>query len=473
MRRSKIIATIGPASADRHTLKKLIDNGMDVARLNFSHGTHESQLKSITSLRSISEELNRPIAILQDLQGPKLRTGVIPDSKKVVVETGDQLNLTSEEEGRGGLDIPVTYALLAKEVGPGDTILIDDGHIELKVIDSDGVRVKTEVIVGGEIGSHKGINVPNVALSASCITDKDRIDLEFGLSHGIDAIALSFVRRADDILQLRELVSQSDLQGRPPLIIAKLERPEAIENLEHILEESDGVMVARGDLGVEVSPERVPSLQKQIIQEALARQRFVITATQMLESMISNARPTRAEASDVANAVFDGSDALMLSGETAIGKYPEKSLATMHRIILDAEQHAFKWGKQVVIESWTDDDAVATTHAARSLAHDRQVAAMAVFTRSGRSARLLSAVRPTVPILAFTPEATTYRQLSLAWGVVPHLIEMAHTVEEMIEHVRSACLKSGTVSEGQQVVIVASLPVGKMGPPNFTLLQTI
>jgi pyruvate kinase len=286
-------------------------------------------------------------------------------------------------------------------------------------------------------------------------------------------VALSFVRQSEDIVQLRELITESNALEQAPLIIAKLERPEAIDNLEAILDVSDGVMVARGDLGVEVSPEKVPSLQKQIIQEALARQRFVITATQMLESMISNARPTRAEASDVANAVFDGSDVLMLSGETAVGSYPVQTLATMDRIIVDAERHAVKWGQQITIESLTDDDAVATTHAARALAHDRQVAALAVFTRSGRSAWLLSSVRPNVPILAFTPEASTYRQLTLAWGVIPHLIDMADSVEEMIEHVRKACLESGIVSAGEQVVMVASLPVGAMGPPNFTLLQKV
>ena len=473
IRRSKIIATIGPASADRKTLEQLFKAGMDVARLNFSHGNHEDQLEVIQSLRTLSEELDRPLTILQDLQGPKLRTGIIPGGRIVQVEAKQRLTLTTTEPPQDGSEIPVTYAPLAKEVGPGDTILINDGRIELRVKESDGIRVQTEVVVGGEIGSRKGINIPGVALSASSITEKDREDLAFGLSQGIDAVALSFVRRSEDIVQLRKLISESQSDDLNPLIIAKLERPEAIDNLKAILEVSDGVMVARGDLGVEVSPEKVPSLQKQIIQEALARQRFVITATQMLESMITNPRPTRAEASDVANAVFDGSDVLMLSGETAVGQYPTEAIATMHRIIVDAEQHAVEWGQHITIESRTDDDAIATTHAARALAHDRQVAALAVFTRSGRSACLLSTVRPTVPILAFTPEANTYQQLSLSWGVIPHLIAMAHSVEEMIEHVRSACLESGIVSPGQQVVMVASLPVGAMGPPNFTLLQKV
>lgn len=473
MRRSKIIATVGPATASRKSLNQMLAAGMDVARLNFSHGNHEDHLKVIQRLRSLSEERNQSLTILQDLQGPKLRTGIVAGGKNILVEAGQKITLTTEENVDKPDTIPISYALLAKEVSPGDRILIDDGSLELRVLTSDGTRVQTEVVIGGKIGSRKGINVPGVALSAASITPKDRQDLAFGLDQGVDAVALSFVRRSDDMSKLRELIEEFKPGERSPILIAKLERPEAIDNLKTILDVTDGVMVARGDLGVEVSPERVPSLQKQIIKEASAQQRFVITATQMLESMISNPHPTRAEASDVANAVFDGSDALMLSGETAVGKYPMEALATMDRIIVDAEQHAVEWGQQIHFPSSTNDDAIATTNAARALAHDRQVAAVAVFTRSGRSARLLSSVRPIVPILAFTPEEDTYHQLSLAWGVVPRLIPMADSVEEMIEHVRKACLGTGLVSKGQQVVMVASLPVGAMGNPNFTLLLEI
>jgi len=294
------------------------------------------------------------------------------------------------------------------------------------------------------------------------------------LEQGVDAVAMSYVRTADDLIDLRNAIVGYDPDFRSLPIIAKLERPGAVEQLDAILDVCDGVMVARGDLGVEVSPERVPSLQKHIIQRANIEMKTVITATQMLETMINHPHPTRAEASDVANAVFDGSDALMLSGETAIGKYPTKSVETMNRIILDAEKHAPEWGyrsKDEIVT--TTDDAVATTHAARSLANDRNVAAIAVFTRSGRTARLMSKVRPRVPIIAFTPEQTTYHLMPLLWGVIPNLIPMAHSVEEMIERVREACLASGIVRPGQQVVMVASLPIGAMGPPNFTLLHTI
>ncbi len=472
-RRSKIIATVGPASSSRTVLNQLFEAGMDVARLNFSHGTHEDQLKVIENIRSISQEKNRPLAILQDLQGPKLRTGLLPGNKNISVEPAQLVKLTTKEAATKEVSIPVSYEHMAKEVKPGDRILIDDGRVELRVMESDGSIINAEVVIGGKIGSRKGINLPGVSISAEPITAKDREDLAFGLSHHVHAIALSFVRRAEDIRNLRDLIQELQPDLRPPMIIAKLERPEAIETLASILDVCDGVMVARGDLGVEVSPEKVPSLQKQIIQQAISRQRFVITATQMLESMITSPRPTRAEASDVANAVFDGSDALMLSGETAVGEYPRQSLETMDRIIIDAEQHALEWGHDFQIDGKTDDDAVATTHAACALAHDRQVAAIAVFTRSGRSARLQSSVRPNVPILAFTPEQTTYHQLSMAWGVIPHLIEMANSVEEMIKHVRDACLASGFVKKGQRVVMVASLPVGAMGPPNFTLLLEI
>jgi pyruvate kinase len=368
----------------------------------------------------------------------------------------------------------VKYPSLPNDVKPGDRILLDDGSIELKVTRVEAPEVKTEILVGGKLGSHKGINLPGVKLSAPAITTKDIQDLTFGLEHRVDLIALSYVRLPEDLHQLRQSITEIEPRCENLPLIAKLERPEAIHHLDAILEVCEGVMVARGDLGVEVSAERVPSLQKQIIQRANAKLKIVITATQMLETMIHNPRPTRAEASDVANAVFDGSDALMLSGETAIGEFPICTVRTMDRIICDAEEHAHKWGYQPLdVETSKLDDAVATTHAARSLAQDRNVAAIAVFTRSGRTAQLMSKARPKVPILAFTPENPTYNLMAIHWGVVPFLVPMAHTVEQMIDRVRDACLASGIVQIGEQVVVVASLPVGAMGPPNFTLLHTL
>lgn len=473
-RKAKIVTTIGPASSDLECLLKLTEAGMNVARLNFSHGEHADHAKVIQHIRQVSQETGRAIAILQDLSGPKLRTGALTDDKPIMLVEGATLSLTTQPELEGSKNIYVNYSSLPAEVERGDRILLDDGRLELSVQDTTETEVITRVVEGGELGSHKGINLPGVKLSAPALTEKDLEDLAFGMAHGVDILALSFVRRAEDLHALREAVATCCPERQDIPIIAKLERPEAVDQLDSILEACEGVMVARGDLGVEVSPERVPSIQKHIIQAANAGMRMVITATQMLESMMENPRPTRAEASDVANAVFDGSDALMLSGETAVGKYPFEAVRTMERIILDAEEHMVEWGQ----ESWdqtlaTDDDALATTHAARMLAHDRTVSAIAVFTRSGRTARLMSKVRPNVHILAFTPELTTYHRMALLWGVTPFLVPMATSVEEMIERVREACLASGLVKQGQQVVLVASLPVGAMGPPNFTLLHTI
>jgi pyruvate kinase len=473
-RKAKIIATIGPASSDRKVLTELSDAGMDVARLNFSHGEHSDYANTIQDLRNLSREKGKPLAILQDLQGPKLRTGETHGHQPVMLRATNRVTLTTIETETTDKKIFVDYKPLPSDVKAGDRILLDDGSLELRVLETDDTDVETEIVIGGLLGQRKGINLPGVKLSAPSMTEKDDEDLAFGLEMDVDAVALSFVRKPEDVQELKDKIKRQVGDSNMPLVIAKLERPEAIANLAAILDEVDGVMVARGDLGVEVSPERVPSIQKQIIYQAAEKQRFVITATQMLESMIHNPRPTRAEASDVANAVFDGSDVLMLSGETAVGDYPINSVRTMTRIILDAEEHAKEWGHHPKDGSiTTDDDAVAVTHAARSLAHDRSVSAIAVFTRSGRTGRLMSITRPQVPILAFTPEEQTFQQLAFSWGVIPHLVEMSSSVEEMIEHVQRACIESEFISLGEQVVMVASLPVGEMGPPNFALLQTV
>ena len=473
IRKAKIVATIGPASNDRAMLNRLLHAGVDVFRLNFSHGNYDGHAQVIRDLRSLAKQEKRPIAILQDLQGPKLRTGMLENAEPVMLIPGKNVTLTARDVVGTKDVIRVNFDSFAEDVDVGDRVLLDDGCIELEVTSIDNEDVSTKIIFGGQLGNKKGINLPGVNLSAPSLTEKDIQDIEFGLAHDVDAIALSFVRSADDVASLRKAITSSPLPCSP-LVIAKLEKPEAIDNLDQILTVCDGVMVARGDLGVEVAPERVPSIQKHIIKRANAEQRFVITATQMLDSMIENPRPSRAEVSDVANAVFDGSDALMLSGETAIGEYPVNTVETMDRIIRDAESHAIQWSCVLAAEDIiTNDDAVATTQAARALARDRDVAAIAVFTRSGRTARLMSYARPGVPIAAFTPEAKTFHQLSLAWGVIPHLVKKANSVEEMIDRVREACLSSGIANHGMQIVLVASLPIGEMGPPNFTLLHTI
>jgi len=471
---SKIIATIGPASESKPILRQLVLAGMDVARLNVSHGDHEGHKGVIRNLREISTELDKPVGILMDLQGPKIRTGEVAGDLPLQLKPGMELVLSNRPLPTTSDRVVVNYPHLTRDLHQGDRILLDDGRVELQAIETLPEEVRARVVVGGSLNSNKGVHFPGVQLSISLLSEKDRSDLAFGISQGVDAIAMSFVRNAADMQELKQAVHECCPTCAHLPLIAKLERPEAIENLDEILEEADGVMVARGDLGIEVSPERVPSIQKDIIQRANERRRIVITATQMLETMILNPRPTRAEASDVANAVFDGSDALMLSGETAIGSYPIECVHTMDRIIRDAEVHHTQWGLRFERPAFlTDDDAIATTHAAKELAHDRSVEAIAVFTRSGRTALLMSKTRPHVPILAFTPDKDTYQQLSLYWGVEPHLVPMSATVEEMIKHVEDALVLKDNLRAGHQVVVIASLPLGAMGPANFSLLHTI
>ena len=473
-RQAKIIATLGPATESPEMLQAALQAGMDVARLNFSHGSHASHRQLITRLRDISRQLERPVGIMMDLQGPRLRTGPLRDDQPVELQPDAQVVLVGTDEPSRPGRIAIAYPGLTQDLAPGARVLLDDGRIELQVTEIRGHEALARVVNPGTLTARKGVHLPDTPISLPALTEKDRRDLAFGLGQGVDCVALSFVRRAEDIHQLRRLVAQVDPALAHLPLIAKLERRQAIERLDEILDAADGVMVARGDLGVEVSAERVPSLQKEIIQRANRLGKLVITATQMLETMVHNPRPTRAEASDVANAVFDGSDALMLSAETAIGQYPLEALRTMDRIIRDAEAHAkewsLQWGEMLTVSG---DDAMATSRAAHALAEDRNVHAIAVFTRTGRTARLMSKTRPDKPILAFTPETRTYNAMSLYWGVEPHLVPMSSSVEEMLAHVERALKESGRIHSGQQVVLVASLPVGAMGPANFTLLHTV
>jgi pyruvate kinase len=473
-RRAKILATLGPACSSEERIGQLIEAGMNGARLNFSHGTHQEHAEVIERIRKVAQSLGQPVTIVQDLQGPKLRTGELPNHKPVELKAGQPLVLTTQPGFGSAERVSVNYEHLPKDLHDGDQVLLDDGHIELKVTAIRAPEVETEVVVGGMLGEHKGVNLPGVALSAPPLTVKDQADLEFGLKEGVDVVAMSFIRRSQDVDGLRRTLEKHQRGAMPSLVISKLERREAIANLETILSASDGVMVARGDLGVEVAPERVPSLQKRIIAQANARQKLVITATQMLESMIHEPRPTRAEASDVANAVFDGSDVLMLSGETAAGDYPIETVETMARIILDAEEHAAEWGEPSLgADRATSDDAVATTQAARDLAQDRDARAIAVFTRSGRTALLMSKARPSTPILGLTPEPSTYNRMGLYWGVEPRLIPMAGSVEDMVARMEDAVRQNDWAKQGDRVVLVASLPVGALGPANLTYLHTI
>jgi pyruvate kinase len=473
-RRTKIIATLGPASSNEPILEKMLKAGVNVVRLNFSHGTHETHASSLSLVRRLSDQLNCPVMLLQDLQGPKIRIGEIQGGA-IHIHKGQTLRLTNQVVVGNEQIISVDLPILTQVVEPGSRILIDDGNLELKVKSVQEEYLETEVILGGILKSRKGVNLPGIPLNLPSLTEKDEEDLQFGLAQQIDAIALSFVQSANDIRSLRAKVAEiSPAQAGIP-IIAKLERPQALQNLDEIIEAADGVMVARGDLGVELEPEAVPIVQKNIINAANQAGKVVITATQMLESMINNPRPTRAESSDVANAIFDGTDAVMLSGETAIGKYPIASVEMMNAIICQAEKHMREWGhwKGPVALKSTGDDAYFITLAARELAHDRNVAAIAVFTQSGRTALLMSKVRPSVPILAFTPNLQTYKKMNLYWGVHPYLIPHAETIECMIQLVEKELLTLTPIQSGQQVVLICGFPVHTSRPANLALLHTV
>ncbi len=473
-RRTKIIATLGPASHEEETIYQLLLAGVDVARLNFSHGTHEEHATLTQCLRRASRQSGRPLAIMQDLQGPKMRTGELKNGQVTLV-AGQELTLTTRRILGDANMISVEVPGLVESTRPGQRILLDDGNLELEVTAVKTESVETRVVLGGVLKPNKGVNLPGAALCIEGFTEKDRADLAFGLQIGVDAIAVSFVRSAEDIGHVCEAIDRLAPGLPPPPVIAKLERPEALNNLEEILNAADGVMVARGDLGVEMPPESVPIAQKRIIEAANARARIVITATQMLDSMIHNPRPTRAEASDVANAIFDGSDAVMLSGETASGQYPVQTVKMMQAIITQAEQHVNEWGhwRGLVQPGETHDDTYFMTQAARELAHDRNVAAIAVFTQSGRTARLLSKIRPEAPILAFTPDPHTYARMNLYWGVRPHLVPHVKTIEAMLGAVEAAILTSQQVQPGQQVVLICGFPIAEARPTNLALLHTI
>jgi len=475
-RNAKIVATIGPASQNEEVLERLIRAGMNVARMNFSHGTHDEHAARIATIRGISERVGTPVGILQDLQGPKIRVGDLP--LPIQLSEGETVQLFASgttPPDADGQKIPVDFRQLFDSCRTSDRLLLDDGRLTLEVVSVKNRGALTaKVIVGGILLSHKGINLPGVRLRIAGFTEKDEADLAFGISQNVDAVAISFVRTAEDVKKVRYAMQRFSSGKRLPLLIAKLEKPEAIDNLDSILDNVEGVMVARGDLGVELPPERVPALQKLIISKANARAKLVITATQMLESMIMNPLPTRAEASDVANAIFDGTDAVMLSAETASGKYPLEAVQMMDRIVREAENHFGEWGKELgALEGLEKSDAASMARGAQALANDRNVTAVACFTTQGQTAWLMSKIRPRVPIMAFTPEDSTYRRLAFLWGVRPQRVPFANSLEEMLGHVDAALMRSEVVQSGDQVVLVCGFPVGAVRPPNMALLHTV
>jgi pyruvate kinase len=479
-RRAKIVATIGPSCNTEAVLSHLFEAGIDVARLNFSHGTHDDHAKNIALIRKLSDKYKKPVTILQDLQGPKLRVGNLPEhginlvANQTIVLAPVDVDRSTIQSKPDTIIIPMDVPNLVKSVRAGNRILLDDGHMELQVTNLGENYIEALVVLGGVLLSHKGVNLPGALLDFPSFTEKDREDLEFGLQQKIDVVAISFVKTAQDVQTVRDMIREISPSQLGTPIIAKLERPEAIENLNAILDVTDGVMVARGDLGVETSPASVPIIQKKIIEAANRQQKVVITATQMLDSMIHNPRPTRAEASDVANAVFDGTDAVMLSGETASGEYPIESVKMMDKIVREAEMHFAEWGKfQTLPEEPAQDDAISITRAARELAHDRNVSSIAVFTQTGRTALMMSKARPRVPIIAFTPDFSTFNRLGLFWGVKPILIPFTSSIESMLTHVDNALIASTNLDLGEQVIMITGFPVGAVRPANFTLLHTI
>ena len=477
MRRTKIVCTLGPASSGEERIEQLMRAGMNVARLNFSHGTQEEHAGVIQRIRAISSRLGCSIAILQDLQGPKIRTGQLQGGQPVQLIDGAEVTITTRPVTGDAHTIATTYEPLPKDVKAGDRILLDDGLLELHVIDFAETEVRCTVVHGGLLKEHKGINLPGVAISAPALTEKDRDDLRFGVKHGVDYVALSFVRKPEDVLEAKDLIRQFQAEQEagkrmqmPIPLIAKLEKSEAVARLDEILAVVDGVMVARGDLGVEMAPEKVPLIQKRIISKCNEQGLPVITATQMLESMIINPRPTRAEASDVANAILDGTDAIMLSGETAVGAYPIEAVQMMVRIALETEGSG-RTALQPQCKRLSQSHAV--SHAARALSEEASVQAIVVFTLSGTSARLISKDRPRTAILAYTPSERVYRQLALWWGIWPYRIGMRGTTEELIAEVEQCLQEDKLVKRGEHVVIMGGFPVASQARTNFVKLHRV
>ena len=467
MPNTKIVATLGPATDAPGVLPQLVANGVDVFRLNASHGNHQDQTARIEAVRAEARAAGAHPGILLDLQGPKIRLGRF-ENQDCALRTGATFTITTEPRV-GNCQIASTgYANFARDVKPGDRILLSDGTVELRAIASDDIAVRTEVVTGGRIGDNKGINLPGVKVSIPSLTEKDLNDLHFGLTAGVDMIALSFVRTAADVQQLRDR-----LGGRPISIIAKIEKPEGWENIEPILSLADGVMVARGDLGVETALEKVPRIQKSIIRRARRKGKFVITATQMLESMIERPTPTRAEVSDVANAIYDGTDAVMLSAETSVGKYPVEAVSFMNRIATESEDSLRKKGYQDPPHSPQPTSAEILADAAHHAARDSGAAAIVVFTSTGSSARLVSRYRPPVDIFAVTPHDTTTRQLSVNYGVTSVLAPDVSSTDEMLNQMDRVMVEGGYLQQGQLVVFLAGQPVGRPGTTNLMKLHRI
>ena len=466
-RRAKIVCTLGPATSSQERMTALISAGLDVARLNLSHGTHEDHLAAYQRVRAGSEATGRSVGVLADLQGPKIRLGVFPGGPVRLV-AGDEFAITTEDIPGTEHEAATTYLGLADDVRVGDRILIDDGNVQVDVTGVYGTRVVTRVVVGGKISDHKGINLPGVSVSAPALTAKDEVDLRWALSVGADMVAMSFVRSPDDAALARKIMTE---MGRQVPLIAKVEKPEAVQVLPDIVDAFDGIMVARGDLGVELPLEQVPAVQKRAIALAGERARPVIVATQMLESMISSPRPTRAEVSDVAGAVVEGADAVMLSAETSVGAYPVETVATMARIICATEEHCLHAESSLTRVPTTTGGAIA--RAAAEVGAIVGAKALVAFTMTGETARRLARYRSPIPLLAFTTEPATRSQLALTWGVETFIVPTVHHTDDMVREVDTALVRLGRCAIGDKVVIVAGSPPGSPGKTNALRVHRI
>jgi pyruvate kinase len=459
-RRAKIVATLGPATSSPEVLRNLVAAGLDVARVNLSHGTHDDHSAGLANLRAAAEAAQRPVGILADLQGPKIRVGTFPDGP-VELTNGAEFTITIEDVPGDATRVSTTYKGLPADVRPGDRVLIDDGRIALECTKTTSTEVHTRVIAGGTISNHKGLNLPGVAVSVPALTEKDEKDLRWALHQGVDMVALSFVRSPADAEECHRIM---DEEGITVPLIAKIEKPQAVERLQDIIEVFDGVMVARGDLGVELPLENVPMVQKRAVERCRDKAKPVIVATQMLESMIGSPRPTRAEASDVANAVLDGADAVMLSGETSVGKYPIETVETMARIVSAAEQESLRASH--ILNRVPETTGGAIARAAAEIGATVGAKALVAFTMSGETARRLARYRSPIPLMAFTTEDHTVGQLSLTWGVETHKVPWVDNTDDMVRQVESELLELGDYHKGDKVVIVAGSPPGTTGSTN-------
>ena len=465
MKKTKIICTMGPATADDEVLKEIMRSGMDVARINFSHGSGAEHLPKVEQVKRLREELGLPIALLLDTSGPEIRLGNF-ENDKVQLNAGDTFTLTARDITGNEKEASITYKNLVKDVQPGMRILIDDGLIEMRVKELTDTDIVCEVENGGMVSNHKGINVPDAHLTMPYISEKDRNDLIFGVEQGFDFVAASFVRCADDIVQLRNLLKEhgdNDMK-----ILAKIENREGVDNIDEILAVSDGVMVARGDMGVEIPIQEVPAIQKLIIKKVYNAGKIVITATQMLDSMMKNPRPTRAEATDVANAIYDGTSAIMLSGETAAGKYPVQAVKTMAEIAEYTENDIDYEKRFRQLEKLPKDDVTdAISHATCMTAIDINASAIVTVTKSGRTARMISRYRPNSPIIGCTPSERTYRQMSLSWGVIPLMIKEETSTDVLFANAMKRAEEEDHLKEGELAVITAGVPLGMSGTTNM------